>query len=122
MASSKKTLRRLGIPPSRRPSRALIPPIGSLGFPISASVILDVTRIQGVWEEWYRSGVIDRPWHLGAYLELLPMFLREGLIDWSGLESMKPVVMAVLERVMTGEMTLEEFQKSMDQSRRNFKE
>jgi hypothetical protein len=121
MASSKKkTLRRLGTPPSQRRSRALIPPIEGLGFPVSASVILDVTRIQGVWEEWYRSGVIDRPWHLGAYLELLPMFLQEGLIDWSGLESMKPVVMAVLERVRTGRMTLEEFQKSMDQSRRDY--
>jgi hypothetical protein len=33
---------------------------------------------------------------------------------------MKPVVIAVLERVRIGEMTLEEFQKSMDQSRRDY--
>jgi hypothetical protein len=121
MASSKKkTHRNPGTPPSRRRSRALIPPIRGLGFPVPASIILDVIRIQGVWEEWYRSGVIDHPWHPGAYLELLPMFLQEGLIDWSGLESMKPVVIAVLERVRTGRMTLEEFQKSMDQSRRDY--
>jgi hypothetical protein len=61
MASSKKkTHRNPGTPPSRRRSRAFIPPMGGLGFPVSASLILDVTRIQGVWEEWYRSGVIDR--------------------------------------------------------------
>ena len=48
-------------------------------------------------------------------------FLREGLIDWSGLEEMKPVVRAVLGRVRAGEMTLEEFQASIDRTCRDHK-
>jgi hypothetical protein len=56
---------------------------------------------------------------LGVYLEITTHFLREGLIDWSGLEEMKPVIRAVLERVRSGEMTLEEFQASINRSCRD---
>jgi hypothetical protein len=49
-------------------------------------------------------------------------FLREGQIDWSGMERMKPVVRAVLERVRAGEMTLDEVQSSIDRSWRDHME
>jgi hypothetical protein len=114
MASSKKkSLRKLGIPPSMRRSRSPLPTIGGFSFPLKAAIILDVPRMRDVWEEWYESGVVDRPWDLGVYLEITTHFLREGLIDWSGLEEMKPVVQVVLERLRSGEMTLEEFQASI---------
>jgi hypothetical protein len=123
MARSKKaTLRNPGIPPSMRRARPTLPSCSRFGLPISAAVILDVGRIQGVWEEWYRSGVIDRAWDPGVYLGLLPHFLREGLAARNGLESMRPVVLEVLERVKSGEMTPEEFQASIDRSRRDHME
>jgi hypothetical protein len=115
MASSKKkSLRKLGIPPSMRRSRCPLPTIGGFSFPLQAAIILDVPRMREVWEEWYESGVVNRPWDLGVYLEITTNFLREGLIDWSGLEEMEPVVRVVLERVRTGEMSLEEFQASIN--------
>jgi hypothetical protein len=118
MASSKKkSLRKLGIPPSMRRSRSPLP--GGFSFPVPASIILDVPRIREVWEDWYESGVVDRPWDLGVFLEITTHFLREGLIDWSGLEEMKPVVRAVLERLRSGEMTLEECQASINRSCRD---
>ena len=86
-----------------------------------AAQILDIPRISGVWEGWYRSGVIDRPWDLEAYLEVLTHFFREGLIDWGGLEKMEPVVRAVLGRVRAGEMTPGEFQSSIDRTCRDHK-
>ena len=64
-------------------------------------------------------GVIDRAWDPAVYLELLPPFLREGLADWNGLESMRPVVLEVLERVRSGEKTPEEFQASIDRTCRD---
>ena len=123
MASSKKkkTPSRLGIPPSERRSRSPLPAIGGFGFPVPAALILDVPRIRRVWEGWHRSGVIDRPWDLEAYLEVLAHFLREGLIDWGGLEEMEPVVRAVLGRLRAGEMTPGDFQSSIDRTRRDHK-
>ena len=118
-ASKKKTLGKLGIPPSERRSRSSIPSFGGFSFPVPAAHILDIPRISGVWEEWHRSGVIDRPWDLGVYLEIMAQFLREGLIDWSGLEEMKPVVRAVLGRVRAGDLTLDEVQSSIDRTRRD---
>jgi hypothetical protein len=62
MASSKKkSLRKLGIPPSKRRSRSPLPAIDGFSFPVPAAIILDVPRIRDVWEEWYESGVVDRP-------------------------------------------------------------
>jgi hypothetical protein len=53
MASSKKeSLRKLGIPPSKRRSRSPLPTIGGFNFPVPATMILDVPRIREVWEEW----------------------------------------------------------------------
>jgi hypothetical protein len=63
--------------------------------------------------------VVDRPWDLGVYLEITTHFLREGLFDWGGMEEMKPVVRAVLGRLGTGEMTLEECQASINRSCRD---
>ena len=59
---------------------------------------------------------MDRPWNLEVYLELLQGFIRQGLIDWSGQEDMKPKVLDILECVRTGVLTLEEFQARLDQS------
>jgi hypothetical protein len=120
-ASKKKTLGKLGIPPSERRSRSSIPSFGGFSFPVPAAQILDIPRIRSVWEEWHRSGVIDRPWNLEAYLEVLAHFLREGLIDWSGLEEMEPVVRAVLGRLRAGEMTPRDFQSSIDRTCRDHK-
>jgi hypothetical protein len=54
-----------------------------------------------------------------VYLEITTHFLREGLIDWSGLEEMKPVVRAVRRRLRFGEMTLEDCQASINRSCRD---
>jgi hypothetical protein len=117
MASSKKkTLGKPGIPPSERRSRSSLPSFGGFSFPVPAAQILDLPRFRGLWEDWHRSGVISRPWDLEVYLEITAHFVREGLIDWGGMEGMKPVVRAVLERVRTGEMTLDEVQASIDRS------
>jgi hypothetical protein len=117
--SKKKILGKLGIPPSERRSRSSSPSFGGLSFPVPAAQILDIPRIRGVWEDWHRSGVTDRPWNLGVYLEIMSHFLHEGLIDWDGMERMKPVVRVVLERVRAGEMTLDEIQSSIDRSWRD---
>jgi hypothetical protein len=123
MASSKKKrLRKLGIPPSERLSHTTLPSFGGFSFPVPASQILDIPRIRGLWEDWHRSGVTDRRWDLGVYLEITSHFLRQGLIDWTGLEEMKPVVRTVLERVRAGEMTLEEVEASIDRTRREHME
>ena len=123
MASSKKKrLRKLGIPPSERLSRTTLPSFGGFSFPVPASQILDIPRIRGLWEDWHRSGVTDRRWDLEVYLKITSHFLRQGLIDWTGLEEMKPVVRTVLERVRAGEMTLEEVEASIDRTRRGHME
>ena len=111
MASSKKTTsRNLGTP--RTPN----PLIAGSGFPLPAATILDLPRIQGVWREWHQAGIVDRPWNLGAYVELLRLFVHQGLIDWRGMEDMKSKVGDILECVRTGVLTLEEFQARLDQS------
>ena len=58
-ASKKKTLSKLGVPPSKRRSRSSIPSFGGFSFPLPAAQILDIPRISGVWEEWHRSGMIE---------------------------------------------------------------
>jgi len=118
-SSKKKSSRELGISPSERRSRSPHPTIGGFSFPVPATIILDVPRVRDVWEEWYESGVVDRHWDLGVYLEITTHFLREGLIDWSGLEEMKPIVRAVLGRLRSGEMTLEDCPASINRSCRD---
>lgn len=84
------------------------------GFPLPAAVALDIPRFQNIWRAWYEAGIVDRPWDLGVYLELLHHFVHQGLIDWSGMGEMKSKVVEVLDRVRTGVMTLEEFQAGFD--------
>src|SRR5947209_6511721 len=115
MASAKKTTgRRFGTPPSQRRTRALNIPIPGFGSAIPAALFLDLPRIQGVWREWHAAGITDRTWDMEVYLELLDRFIKEGLIDWSGIEDMKPTVLDVLEQVRTGVLTPEGFQTRMD--------
>jgi hypothetical protein len=57
---------------------------------------------------------VDRPWNLEVFLELLQGFVRQGLIDWGGMEDVKPTVIDVLEQVRTGVLTPEEFQARLD--------
>jgi hypothetical protein len=68
--SKKKTLGKLGIPPSERQSRSSSPSFGGLSFPVPAAQILDIARIRGLWEDWHRSGVTDRRWDLGSTWKL----------------------------------------------------
>ncbi|QDV35639.1 hypothetical protein [Tautonia plasticadhaerens] len=116
MASLKKKLRRLGRPPSRRRSHQPVIPDTDFAFPIPASVALDLPRLQSTWRAWYEAGIVDRPWNLGASLEVLSFLAGEGLIDWTGLEGLKPMVLDVLERVRSGAMRLEEFEAIMDRN------
>jgi hypothetical protein len=115
MASSKKTkCKKPGTPPSQRRDCRPAPPLAGLGFPLQATVVLDLPRIEGIWRGWYEAGITDRSWSLEVYLELLRGFIGQGLIDWNGMEYMKPTVLAVLEQVRTGVLTLEEFQARLD--------
>ena len=116
MSSSKKNKRKLGTPPSQRQTRSPNLSIAGLGSTIPAATILDLPRIQGVWREWHKAGIADRPWDLGAYVELLGLFVHLGLIDWSGMEHLKPKVLDILECVQSGILSLEEFQERLDQS------
>ena len=116
MASLKKKLRRLGTHPSRRRSHPPIIPGTDLALPIPAAVALDLHRLQSTWRAWYEAGIVDRPWNLGAALEVLGALAREGLIDWTGSEDLKPMVLDVLERVRVGDLGLEEFQAVLDRA------
>ena len=116
MSSSKKKTKKLGTSSSQRRTRTPNLSIPGFGSTIPAATILDLPRIQGVWREWHKAGIADRPWNLGAYVELLGLFVHLGLIDWRGMEDMKPKVLDILECVRSGVLTLEEFQARLDQS------
>jgi len=116
MASPKKHKRELGIPPSHRRRRSGNLAIPGFGSTIPAAIFLDLPRIQGIWRVWYEAGIVERPWDLEVFLELLQSFIRQGLIDWRGMEDVRPKVLDILEYVRTGVLTLEEFQERLDQS------
>lgn len=117
MASLKKKLSKLGPPPSQRRARQSVTASGGFGFPLRAADALDVARIRAVWEDWYESGLTPRPWDTAVYLEILPSLIEANLIDWTGMEDVRPKVLGVLERLETGAMRPEEFEAQMNAAR-----
>jgi hypothetical protein len=117
MASSKRTTNnKPGTPPSHRRSRTPIPTSPDVGFALPAAVALDIKQIQGIWKKLYKAGLMNCPWDADVCLMVWPYILQKGRIDWSGMEEVKPIVMAALEQWKAGDITLEEFQANIKPS------
>lgn len=113
MPSLTKKLRNLGPPPSQRRARQSTAPSAGFGFPLRAVDALDVARIRAIWKDWYESGLMPRPWDTAVYLAILPSLIEADLVDWTGMEDVRPKVLGVLERLETGAIRPEEFEAQM---------